>query len=316
MGSTTTKVWKCSTSSKTFTTKRCLTYHISTHYPGAKVKCQICGKILKNSKTFSSHMALIHTNRKRPSCNVCHRVCSTPSHLRRHIDTVHTTLKRPRFPCEFPGCGKTYLNLRSVSLHIKTEHSANPVRFPCTLCWKEFKTRPNLEKYISTHTTEKAYICSTCRRSFSQRTAMQRHEVTHLAKSNPRNFKCELCPRTTHGKTDLRRHVQNVHEHRKNHPCTFCDKIFSTASILRRHVEACHPTNTEKIHSCDKCEFMTSSKIRLSNHVRRHNLANRRECYFCKKQFLYFSRLVRHFRRGSENGDLLCMTLLLDKNCT
>lgn len=122
-------------------------------------------------------MALIHTNRKRPSCNVCHRVCSTPSHLRRHIDTVHTTLKRPRFPCEFPGCGKTYLNLRSVSLHIKTEHSANPVRFPCTLCWKEFKTRPNLEKYISTHTTEKAYICSTCRRSFSQRTAMQRHEV-------------------------------------------------------------------------------------------------------------------------------------------
>ncbi|OXA47441.1 Zinc finger protein 26 [Folsomia candida] len=296
MGSKQEKVWKCSTCSKTFPTKQRLTNHIVTHDPEAKVKCQICGKFFKNPQTLSSHMSRLHSNRKRPSCTLCHRVFCSPSYLWKHIDAVHRRTERPRFTCEFPGCGKTYLNKEDASQHIKSEHTENPTRFPCTLCGREFKIRRYLQAHISTHTTEKAHICSTCGRRFAQRSAMNAHEVTHLEKSLRKILKCELCPRTFFSGADLRRHVQFVHENRRNHPCTFCHQRFSTSSDMRRHVAARHPANSEKIHSCDKCEFMTHMKQYLVQHARRHNPAHRRECYFCRKEFFHSSALVQHFR--------------------
>ncbi|XP_035712300.1 gastrula zinc finger protein XlCGF7.1-like [Folsomia candida] len=240
---------------------------------------------------------MLDTNRQRSSCDLCHRVYSTRCHLRRHIVTVHGSKERPRFPCGFLGCGKTYLTPDGVSHHMKIEHAENPTRFPCTLCSKEFKTREQLEAHISTHTTEKAYICSTCGRSFCHRTTMKNHEVTHLEKSTRRSFKCESCHQTFLRRSNLQQHVQVVHETQRNHPCAFCDKRFSTSSNMRNHVEAKHSANKEKIHSCDKCEYSSHSKANLANHARRHNPANRRDCYFCKKQFFHLSVLVKHCRR-------------------
>ncbi|XP_035716266.1 gastrula zinc finger protein XlCGF62.1-like isoform X1 [Folsomia candida] len=236
--------WGCSTCSKTCTTKCNLKLHMLTHDPDAKVKCEICGKISKNPKLLSAHIRMLHTDRDRPSCDICHRLFSTDAKLRRHVNIVHSTTKRPRLPCGFPGCGKTYLNRHSVSYHIKADHSENPTRFPCTLCGKEFKIRRILEAHISTHTTEKTHICSTCGRGFrfGQLTVMKYHERTH--------------------------------------PCLFCDKRFSTLGNMRRHVEARHPENKEKIHSCNECEYRTHSKLNLAQHARRHNPVNRRECYF------------------------------------
>ncbi|OXA40187.1 zinc finger protein 525 [Folsomia candida] len=290
-------VLTCSTCFKTFSTKEGLKYHMFTHDVDAKMKCKLCGKISKNPKTLSSHMRMLHTNRDRPSCDICHRVFFASETLRRHVATQHTTLERPRFPCSFPGCGKTYLLKGDVSIHVKIEHSENPTRFPCTLCGKEFKIRKTLETHISTHTTEKAYVCSTCGRSFGQLTVMKCHETIHLEKSTRRIFKCELCPQTFLGRAILQRHVQFVHERQRNHPCTFCDKRFSTSDNMRRHVEARHPSTKEKIHSCDKCKYMSHSKLYLARHARRHNPAIRLECYFCKKQFIRFSELVTHCRR-------------------
>ncbi|OXA47395.1 hypothetical protein Fcan01_18015 [Folsomia candida] len=249
----------CSTCLKTFSTKDNLRYHMFTHDPDAKVKCE---------RT-----------------------------LQGHIYTAHNTMERPRFPCGFPGCGKTYLNPETVSKHVKTEHTENPTRFPCILCGKEFRTRRDLESHISTHTTEKAYTCSTCGRSFAQQTGMKVHEATHLEKSTRRIVKCGLCVRIFLSKSNLLTHVKALHENLKNHPCPSCDKRFLTPTNMRTHQEAKHPTNKEKNYSCDKCEYRSHSKGNLANHARRHNPANRRECYFCQKQFGYFSSLVTHCRR-------------------
>ncbi|XP_035712354.1 PR domain zinc finger protein 5-like [Folsomia candida] len=282
----------CSTCFKTFSTKGNLKYHMVTHDADAKVKCEICGKFFKTPLSLSQHKKLLHTSRDRPSCDICHRVFSSPRNLRSHIDTVHDTAKRLRFPCEFPGCAKTYLTRNAMLKHKRTEHSENPTRFPCTLCSKEFKTRTDLEAHISTHTTEKAYKCCTCGRRFTQRTTMRSHQATHMKKYTRRIFKCNLCPKTFLRKATLHAHSQVVHENRRNHPCTFCDKRFSTATVLRHHVEARHPANKEKIYSCNKCQFMTPAKEYLVQHVRRHNPAYRRECYFCKKQLVSFSSLI------------------------
>ncbi|XP_035712326.1 gastrula zinc finger protein XlCGF8.2DB-like [Folsomia candida] len=293
--------FKCSTCFKTFRTKYRLKCHMGTHNAVVKLKCEICGNIFKTPRTLSTHIKMHHTSRDRPSCDICHRVFYTSETLRRHIDAIHSTIDRPRFPCGFPDCDKFYLTKDDVSAHIKTQHSETPIRFPCTLCGKEFKTRAELEKHISIHTKEKSYVCSTCERRFPSLSNLRSHEVTHLEKSARRIFKCCLCPQMSLTRANLQKHVQVVHENQGNYHCSFCDKRFSTLGNMRLHVDVKHPPNREKIHSCDKCEYRSHSKVYLAQHVKRHNPANR-GCYFCQKMFGNFSGLVRHCRLHTLEG--------------
>ncbi|OXA44925.1 Zinc finger protein 25 [Folsomia candida] len=235
-----------------------------------------------------------HSNRKRPSCDTCHRVMSSYYALRQHIDAFHNTKERPRLPCTFLGCEKTYQNRSSILHHARTEHSENPVRFPCTLCKKEFKTRTELEIHIPTHTTEKPYNCATCGRRFANRGYMKLHETTHLEKSARKVSKCHICTQIFFFTSGLQNHIRVVHENQKNYPCQVCDKRFSKPSELKFHVEARHATNKEPVHSCDKCEFRSHWKGNLSKHRLRHNPA-RHECYFCGKKFFVFHEFVHHF---------------------
>ncbi|OXA45234.1 oocyte zinc finger protein XlCOF19-like [Folsomia candida] len=283
---------ECSKPSRTYSD---LSRHVVTHDPDAQVKCEVCRKIFKNRDTLSGHISRIHGNRKRPSCDTCHRVFSNSCNLRRHIDDAHGTSERPRFPCGFSGCEKTFVNKYLVSTHMKTEHVENPIRFPCTLCGKDFKTRTELGKHIRAHTTEKPYTCASCGRSFAQMGTMKRHEMTHLEKSARDMFQCHVCPQTFLNRTSLQHHIRVGHENQRNYPCSSCDKRFSTSRDLMRHVEAVHATNKEKIHSCDKCEYKSHSKANLANHRVRHNtMARRHGCYFCGKKFYTFFELVSH----------------------
>ncbi|XP_035713529.1 zinc finger protein 708-like [Folsomia candida] len=164
MDLTTGKKWECAQCSKQFKSNKYLTRHMVTHDPDAKVTCEDCSKTFKNRRVLSSHKWYIHTNRKIPRCDTCHRVFATPAILQRHIDTTHITEEGPPFPCKFRGCEETYLHEDDLLEHVKTGHAKNPVRFPCTFCGKEFKTRVQLEAHIPTHsrTKKKEYKCATC----------------------------------------------------------------------------------------------------------------------------------------------------------
>ncbi|OXA47381.1 oocyte zinc finger protein XlCOF26 [Folsomia candida] len=269
---------KCS---KPLKTNYDLTRHMVTHDLDANFKCQV---------------SKYNCSLKRPSCDTCYRVFFSSANLRQHINTVHSRMDRPRFPCTVPECWKTYLDKRSLSKHMKTEHAEKPIRFPCTLCGKELKTKHDLENHISTHTSEKPYNCATCGRSFAFKGKMKLHQMTHLEKSSREVIKCHICPQTFLSRDVLFRHVRVVHENQRNHPCVVCDKRFSSSSNLRRHVEARHPANKElKIYSCGKCEYRSHSKHNLTQHSVRHNAA-RHGCYFCGTKFLMFPDLVGHCR--------------------
>ncbi|XP_035708074.1 zinc finger protein 26-like [Folsomia candida] len=291
MGRNSGKKWECPKCSKTLKTKQSLKNHVVSHDPDARMKCEICGKISKNPVALAGHIARIHKNRDRRNCHICHRLFCDSRALRMHIDAVHGSEERPRFPCTFSTCEKTYLDRRDVSKHVKTEHAENPVKFPCTLCAKEYKFRPHLELHILTHTTEKPHKCATCEKSFARLQGLKVHKATHLENAV---LKCKLCLHTFLRGFDLRSHIRLVHENYGNYACAHCEKRFSASNNLKRHVEAVHAANkAEKIHSCDRCAYRSHSKGNLAMHKRRHD-AWKPECYFCGGKFVSFQNLVIH----------------------
>ncbi|OXA45291.1 zinc finger protein 726 [Folsomia candida] len=289
------KKWGSPKCSKTFETYNGLTRHSVCHDSDAKVKCEICSVICKNRPTLSSHKWRFHSNRKRPSCHICHGVFSSSISLRNHIEIMHSKKERPRLPCTFPGCGKTYLTKGNVVRHVQIEHTQNSVRFPCTLCGKEFKRRNELEQHIPTHTTEKPHKCATCGRSFAHKGTLTSHEMTHLEKSTRPVLQCHVCPQTFLSRSALQSHIRVEHENQRNYPCALCNKRYSKPSYLKRHVVARHAANKELIHSCDKCEYRTHAKANLAYHRLHHNAA-RYGCYFCGKKFFTSNQLVPHCR--------------------
>ncbi|XP_035711565.1 gastrula zinc finger protein XlCGF8.2DB-like [Folsomia candida] len=289
--------WECPKCSKTLATKAILTTHLATHDPDAKVKCQICGKISKTPASLAAHMWSVHSDRERPRCATCDQVFSSVRAMRAHTEIAHRKKERPRFPCTFPGCEKSYLYKGHVVKHVQTKHAENPVRFPCTLCGKEFKTRTELVPQISTHTTEKPHNCATCGKGFARMGDMKVHAETHLEKSTRDVLQCHVCCRTFLSRHGLQNHIQVQHGNQRKFPCHLCGTILSTSSSLKRHIEAKHAANRELPHSCDKCEYRSYSKVNLANHVKSHDVANWRECYFCKKKYVTFPGLVKHCSR-------------------
>ena len=63
--------------------------------------------------------------------------------------------------------------------------------------------------------------------------------------SGPNANKCVLCGKTGNDRSNLRKHVENVHFNGVfTYQCKYCLLNFGTRTKLNHHVTAKHPTNT------------------------------------------------------------------------
>ncbi|XP_035712990.1 zinc finger and BTB domain-containing protein 17-like [Folsomia candida] len=286
---------ECPHCPKSFTSTRSLSRNLATHDDTAQIKCQICRKTLKNRGGLSTHLSRIHNNRKIHRCAICLRNYASPGGLENHVAAVHTPGPRPHFPCKFLHCDKKFVSKGALTNHFKVVHSENPVRFRCTLCSKELKSKASLMKHIAIHTTEKPFKCAECGHSFVDMSDLSSHEETHREKSVRNRIKCHLCPITFLTRTGKRLYVQNYHEDQSKYPCPICDKRLKTANNLKFHVEAKHTTDKELRYACDQCEYKSWKKFSLRKHVKRRHVEGRgTTCYFCGRNYSAFTDLVRH----------------------
>ena len=51
---------------------------------------------------------------------------------------------------------------------------------------------------------------------------------------------CPICDYSCTTKTNLKNHIDAVHEGKKPHKCSICDKSFSRKDPLKRHVDSVH----------------------------------------------------------------------------
>ena len=87
----------------------------------------------------------------------------------------------------------------------------------------------------------------------------------NLLKSKDGYYKCEQCPYTTNHRNHMRRHIEGVHEHKRNHVCGECGYATSQKPSLKRHIESVH----EKIkkHVCGECGYDFYQKRDLKKHI-------------------------------------------------
>jgi uncharacterized C2H2 Zn-finger protein len=126
-------------------------------------------------------------------------------------------------------------------------------------------------------------------------------------RSNEKIFKCQRCSKSFKTKSDLRKHVELVHEKKKNYTCGRCSKDFYSKPALIRHM-ATHEfandstSNSNRPFQCDidECGKFFKTKVELKSHKKTHDKSNRIKCPKCLKELSNISNLRRHISEVHE----------------
>ena len=58
-------------------------------------------------------------------------------------------------------------------------------------------------------------------------------------------YPCDICDKTFPRKSDIRQHIEQVHEKKNRQKCVFCDGTFSNSGNLRQHIAKVHEGKTK-----------------------------------------------------------------------
>ena len=76
-------------------------------------------------------------------------------------------------------------------------------------------------------------------------------------------FQCSMCPKIV---SDLKKHVEIVHEKIKRYECPICKVKFGQSHHLKAHISGVH--EGAKPFECQFCDKRVSSKQLLNNHIK------------------------------------------------
>ena len=157
---------------------------------GDEIKCSICPKNFTNIQTLNVHVQIVHDNNVK-SCNLCDY--KSNSNLPRHMQKMHPDdEKSTNFTVVVEGndVGETISD------------------FTCDQCRYEANSARLLMKHRKNyHPDADKFNCLVCSNKFASRTSLRVHQVIHSGVK----FSCEECKHTCSSKSNLYRHVINVH---------------------------------------------------------------------------------------------------------
>lgn len=108
-------------------------------------------------------------------------------------------------------------------------------------------------------------------------------------------------------KTNLKNHIENIHERIKNFFCDFCGFGAYNKAILLNHIRSHFPGRLK----CLQCDFATTTEALLRSHVvhthEEHKGRPRVRCSECNKDFCSNNYLNEHIlRRHRQLRDSKC----------
>ncbi|XP_068627350.1 zinc finger protein 879-like [Battus philenor] len=148
-------------------------------------------------------------------------------------------------PVACEQCGLQLRDLRLYAQHFRRAHpDKNRTKYPamktpamCEQCGRIFQSMALLKDHMWVHTGEKRFKCSSCDKSFTQKSNLVFHLRVHSAQRP--SYECPLCGKHFAFFNNRRRHMF-IHTGLKPFRCETCGKCFTTAGEQRAHVQHVH----------------------------------------------------------------------------
>ncbi|XP_044534393.1 zinc finger protein 777 isoform X1 [Gracilinanus agilis] len=210
--------------------------------------------------------------------------------------TLHQRIHRVRGGYASPDRGPAYnpkhsLKPRPKSPGLGAGGGAGTKPYQCSECDSSFSHKSSLTKHQITHTGERPYTCPECKKSFRLQISLVIHQRVHAGKHEV-SFICSLCGKSFSRPSHLLRH-QRTHTGERPFKCPECEKSFSEKSKLTNH---CRVHSRERPHACPECGKSFIRKHHLLEHRRIHTGERPYHCTECGKRFTQKHHLLEHQR--------------------
>ncbi|XP_068086267.1 zinc finger protein 184 [Anabrus simplex] len=157
----------------------------------------------------------------------------------------------------------------------------------CHLCGKSFTSRSVLNRHMVTHEKIKPHNCTYCGKGYTRKAELSKHMQVH---SGDKPYSCRLCGQRFSDQPELQEHFQ-VHTGERPFPCSQCDKRFRQKSHLTRHM-LMH--NGNLWFTCSICSKNFHIKDSFERHMLVHTGLRPHACTVCNKAFAQRSTLNQH----------------------
>ncbi|XP_005185380.1 transcriptional repressor CTCF isoform X2 [Musca domestica] len=277
--------FKCQICDYSTNKKFLLTRHFRTHSDDRPYKCSVCERGFKTHNSLMNHINT-HLGNKPYKCGDCEMSFTTSGELTRHRRYRHTLVK----PHKCTECDYSSVELSKLRRHMRCHTGERP--YQCPHCTYASPDTFKLKRHMRTHTGEKPYECDICHARFTQSNSLKYHRLIHSVNDKP-VFQCNLCPTTCGRKTDLRLHIQKLHNSETPFPCKRCGKELPDRYQYKMHVKT---HEGEKCYRCTYCPYASISQRLLDTHMLIHTDTKPFVCDLCQQSFRQKQLLARHMK--------------------
>ena len=214
------------------------------------IKCKFCEYTCLRKNLMKSHIAIVHDGMKPYQCTMCNYSAGAEGNLRKHIEEVHEQKK----PHECKICHTRFSRKERLKWHIQSIHEKKKL-FKCSACGYECLLKGNMKSHTDrTHKGEEIEIiylgdekhcCTLC--SFSSGLKSELNKHIHEVHDGKQDWSCKICKMEFNRKDNLKQHIAYVHEgkkrsgHQTKFPCMYeCGKTFFRRCKMIEHIEAVH----------------------------------------------------------------------------
>lgn len=257
---------------------------------------------------------IIDSNDENIKCNLCHKKFKSKKRLQEHFDDIHflinenideveeTAFEQEQTvrklvnmkPFQCDQCEKSFNKIHHLHNHLLARHSEK--NFKCYDCNRSFSYKSALDRHHKiVHRKQKHHVCCECGWKFASNFDLRQHFEGHHNESTKAERTCAFCDKIFTKERNLKYHIQAIHNKSK-FECEICLKTFSFKSAKERHLKVVH--YNQKSHQCSICEKSFGTRYDQRNHFDHYHNENdnpgRYHCEECDKSFLSSSTLSRH----------------------